>query len=54
MLVTDAELGLMWFWRRKPKSNTWVTEDKTMMNYAITARWSRGWVNPRAILFSNA
>lgn len=53
-LITDAELGLMWFWRRKPKSNTWVTEDKTMMNYAITARWSRGWVNPRAILFSNA
>jgi len=53
-LITDAELGLMWHWRRKPKSNTWVTEDKTMMNYAITARWSRGWVNPRAILFSDA
>lgn len=53
-LLTDADLGLMWFWRRKPKSNTWVTEDKTMMNYAITARWTRGWVNPRAILFSNA
>jgi len=53
-LITDADLGLMWFWRRKPKSNTWVTEDKTMMNYAITARWSRGWVNPRAILFSDA
>lgn len=53
-LITDADLGLMWFWRRKPKSNTWVTEDKTMMNYAVTARWSRGWVNPRAILFSNA
>ncbi len=53
-LITDADLGLMWFWRRKPKSNTWVTEDKTMMNYAITARWTRGWVNPRAVLFSNA
>jgi hypothetical protein len=52
--ITDADLGLMWLWRRKPKSNTWVTEDKTMMNYAISARWSRGWVNPRAILFSNA
>lgn len=53
-LITDAPLGLMWFWRRKPKSNTWVTEDKTMMNYAITARWSRGWVNPRAFFFSDA
>lgn len=52
--VTDAELGIMWFWRRKPKSNTWVTESKTMMNYAITARWSRGWVNPRGFFFSNA
>lgn len=52
--ITDADLGLMWFWRRKPKSNTWVTEDKTMMNYGITARWSRGWVNPRCVLFSNA
>jgi hypothetical protein len=52
--ITDADLGLMWLWRRKPKSNTWVTEDKTMMNYAISARWGRGWVNPRAILFSNA
>ena len=54
LLFTDAELGVMWFWKRKPKSNTWVTEDKTMMNYAITARWSRGWVNPRAVLFSDA
>lgn len=54
MLLTDAENGLTWFWRRKPKSNTWVTEDKTMMNYGITARWARGWTNPRAILFSNA
>lgn len=53
-LITNADLGLMWFWRRKPKSSTWVTEDKTMMNYGITARWSRGWVNARSILFSNA
>ncbi|HEY6723276.1 MAG TPA: hypothetical protein VI197_04565 [Polyangiaceae bacterium] len=53
-LITDADLGIMWLWRRKPKSNTWVTEDKTMMNYAISARWSRGWVNPRAFFFSEA
>lgn len=53
-LITDAELGVMWFWRRKPKSNTWVTEDKTMMNYSTTARWSRGWVNPRGFFGSTA
>ena len=52
--ITDAKDGLKWLWRRKPKSNTWVTEDKTMMNYAISARWSRGWVNPRGFFFSNA
>jgi hypothetical protein len=27
-LLTDADLGLMWFWRRKPKSNTWVTRTR--------------------------
>lgn len=54
LLLTDAENGLTWFWRRKPRSSTWVTEDKTMMNYGITARWTRGWTNPRAVLFSNA
>ncbi len=54
LLRTDAENGMTWFWRVKPKSNTWVTEDKTMMNYAIRARWTRGWTNPRGILFSNA
>lgn len=53
-IITDVELGLMWLWRRKPKSNTWTTEDKTMLNYAISARWSRGWVNARSVLFSNA
>jgi hypothetical protein len=53
-LLTKAENGLLWFWRRKPKSNTWVTEDKTMLNYGITARWGRGWTNPRKVLFSNA
>ena len=54
LLLTDADNGITWFWRRKPKSNTWVTEDKTMMNYGITARWSRGWTNPRGVLFSDA
>ena len=54
LLRTDADNGMTWFWRRKPKSNTWVTEDKTMMNYGITARWARGWTNPRGILFSNS
>lgn len=53
-LITDAPRGIMWFWRRKPKSNTWVTEDKTMLNYAISARWTRGWVDPRGFFFSGA
>lgn len=50
MLETDVDNGLIWFWRVKPESSTWVDNDKTAMNYAIRARWGRGWVNPRAVL----
>lgn len=53
-LITNAENGLTWFWRKKPTSRTWVTEDKGVMNYGIRARWTRGWTNPRGFFFSNA
>jgi hypothetical protein len=50
MLTTKQDNGLIWFWRVKPESSTWVDHDKTAMNYAIRYRASRGWVNPRAVL----
>lgn len=53
-LITNAENGLTWYWRKKPTSRTWVTEDKGVMNYGIRARWTRGWTNPRGFFFSNA
>lgn len=53
-LKTNAEAGLTWYWRVKPKSRTWVTEDKGVMNYGIRARWTKGWTNPRGIFGSAA
>lgn len=50
MITTKVENGLIWFWRVKPESSTWVDHDKTAMNYAIRYRAGRGWVNPRAVL----
>lgn len=51
---TNADNGLKWLWRRKPKSNTWVDNDQQLMKYAISARWARGWSDPRAVLCVNA
>lgn len=47
---TDADNGLNFRWRRRPKSNSWVDNDHTMMKYGITARWARGWSDPRGVL----
>lgn len=51
---TDSDNGLQMRWRRKPRSNSWVENDNETMKYSISARWSRGWSDPRGILFSNA
>lgn len=53
-LITDAENGLTFYWRKKPTSKTWVDENKGVMNYGIRARWTKGWTNPRGFFFSNA
>lgn len=47
---TDVDNGLNFRWRRRPKSNSWVENDHTMMKYSITARWARGWSDPRGVL----
>ncbi len=48
--VRGIENGLMWFWRVRPESSTWTDHDKTCLNYAVRARWSRGWQNPRCVI----
>lgn len=53
-IITDAENGLNYRWRRRPRSRTWVDNDQEVMNYAISARWSKGWSDPRGFFFSAA
>lgn len=47
---TDADNGLNFRWRRRPRSSNWVDNDHTMAKYGITARWARGWSDPRGVL----
>lgn len=53
-LLTDVDDGIMFKWRRKPRGKTWVDNNNEVMNYSQSARWSRGWTNPRATLGVNA
>lgn len=53
-LITDADNGLNFLWRRKPSSDDWVDNDQQLYKYAISARWGRGWSDPRCILGVNA
>lgn len=46
--------GLRFRWRKKPKSRSWVENSNMVMKYSISARWARGWSDPRCILFVNA
>lgn len=52
--ITDVENGFNWRWRRKPKSRTWVENSQEMMQHSISARWARGWSDPRCGLFVDA
>lgn len=52
--LTDADNGPNWRWRRKPRNRSWVDNDHTVMKYSIDARWSRGWTDPRSVIFVNA
>ena len=53
-VLTDAQDGLKWYDRRKPRSRTWLDENTETMRYGISARWSRGWTNPRGFYYSAA
>lgn len=46
-MTTDCEEGLIWFWRRRPRSRTWMENSAENIHNSISARWSRGWTNPR-------
>ena len=53
-VMSDADNGVKFMWRRKPTNKTWVDNAQGLMNYGITARWSRGCSDPRGIFFNNA
>jgi hypothetical protein len=53
LVLTDAA-KLKLKIRRKPKSRTWYDEPTEVINYGISARWARGWSDPRAVYTSNA
>lgn len=53
-VITDAPHGLKLKWRRKPKSRTWYDEPTEVIKHGTSARWARGWSNPRGFYGSNA
>jgi hypothetical protein len=46
---TSAEDGPQYRKRKAPKSLTWVEPSQGMAAYGISARWSTGTSNPRAV-----
>lgn len=47
---TDAEDGFQFRWRRRPRARTWVENSHEVMMHSQSARWARGWSNPRCTL----
>ncbi len=53
-MMTDCDYGINFRWRRKPRSRSWVDNDQELMKYGISARWARGWSDPRCTYGVNA
>lgn len=53
-VTTTADNGLNFIWRRKPDSDDWIDNDHQTYKFAVSARWTRGWSDPRGFFFSNA
>lgn len=51
---TDAEDGLRFLWRRRPRSRSWINNEQGIMKYSIDARWSKGVSDARSLLCVNA
>lgn len=55
VFVTNAsEGGLKFKWRRRPRARSWVDNSQEFMNHSNSARWARGWNDPRGHLGVNA
>jgi len=53
-MKTDAEDGFKFFWRRRPRSRSWINNEQGIMKYSIDARWVSGCSEPRIVICSNA
>lgn len=53
-VISDVDNGMKFLWRRKPTNKSWVDDAQGLMNYGITARWSRGCSDARGIFFCAA
>lgn len=53
-LGTDCDAGINFRWKRRPKSRTYVENSNEVMVYSISARWARGWSDPRTAIGSQA
>ena len=54
-VLTDADNGFNFRWKRRPRSKTWVENSEEVMTHAISARWARGNSDPgRSFYFSNS
>jgi len=47
---TDVDNGLQFRWRRRPRSTSWNENATEVGLYGISARWARGWSDPRSVL----
>lgn len=54
LVLTDAENGLKFMWKRKMRSRTWVDQNTEILKHGLSARWARGWSNPRKVYYSEA
>jgi hypothetical protein len=48
--LTDADGGMNFRTKRKPRTNSWVENSQEVMTHSISARWARGWGNGRSTL----
>lgn len=51
---TNADDGMLWRWRRKPRSSSWTDNLNGVMHYKVDARWTRGCTNWRGVYGSQA
>lgn len=54
IVKTDADNGLKWYWRRRPRASTYVENDNEVMIWHLSSRHSRGCSDARGVFGSQA